>query len=200
MAHVGALPTDEQLVAALRAGDAQAEELLYERYKNTVRAKARPYFLIGADRDDLIQEGMIGLYKAIRDYDPTRNAAFHSFAELCVTRQLISAIKTATRRKHMPLNSYVSFYSAASGQGDLTEVLELTAENPEDMLIHKESEGDMLRRIDTLLSPREKRVVECFLSGMSYQQIAEHLHCGKKSVDNALQRVKKKLEKSLEEG
>ena len=190
---------DEALALASQAGEPDAAELLCERYKDMVRMMARPYFLLGGDRDDLLQEGMIGLYKAIQHYKAGHNAAFRSFAELCVSRQIISAITMAARNKHQPLNSYISLYgdpaSLSEGGPELIDLLELpAAEDPEETLLHKEAELDMRRRLDELLSPFEKQVVDLFLSGLSYQQIGEALSCGRKSVDNALQRVKKKLD------
>lgn len=190
---------DEELARAAQAGEPDAAELLCERYKDMVRAIARPYFLMGGDRDDLLQEGMIGLYKAIQHYAAGHNAAFRSFAELCVSRQIMSAIKMAARNKHQPLNSYISLYGdpgAQAGEGpELIDMLKLTAaEDPAETLLHKEAERDMRKKLSELLSPFEKQVVDLFLSGLSYQQIGETLACGRKSVDNALQRVKKKLE------
>lgn len=190
---------DEELALSAQAGEADAAEILCERYKDTVRAISRPYFLLGGDRDDLLQEGMIGLYKAIQHYERGHNTAFRSFAELCVTRQIMSAIKMAARNKHQPLNSYVSLYgdpsSLAEAGPELIDFITLTAaEDPAETLLHKEAEWDMRRKLDAILSPFEKQVVELFLSGLSYQQIGESLSCGRKSVDNALQRVKKKLE------
>ena len=190
---------DETLALRAQAGEPDAAELLCERYKDMVRMMARPYFLLGGDRDDLLQEGMIGLYKAIQHYKAGHNAAFRSFAELCVGRQIISAITMAARNKHQPLNSYISLYGDPAGLSEggpeLIDLLKLpTAEDPEEALLHKEAELDMRRRLDELLSPFEKQVVDLFLSGLSYLQIGEALSCGRKSVDNALQRVKKKLE------
>lgn len=190
---------DEELALAAQAGEPYAAELLCERYKDTVRAIARPYFLLGGDRDDLLQEGMIGLYKAIQHYAGGHKAAFRSFAELCVTRQIMSAIKMASRNKHQPLNSYISLYgdpsTPAEDSVDLIDLLRLpTAEDPEEALLHKEAEMDMHRKLEERLSPFEKQVVDLFLSGLSYQQIGESLLCARKSVDNALQRVKKKLD------
>ena len=190
---------DEALALSVQAGESYAAELLCERYKDTVRAIARPYFLMGGDRDDLLQEGMIGLYKAIQHYEGGHNASFRSFAELCVTRQIMSAIKMAARNKHQPLNSYISLYGDSSAPADentnLIDLLRLpTMENPEEALLHKEAERDMRRNLEERLSPFEKQVVDQFLSGLSYQQISEDLNCSRKSVDNALQRVKKKLE------
>lgn len=194
--------TDEQLVVCSHEGEREADEVLYERYKNIVRIKARPYFLIGADREDLLQEGMIGLYKAIRDYDAGYGAAFRSFAEMCILRQIITAIKSATRQKHVPLNSYVSLYRPLREEEPdraLIDVLtELRGENPEDTFIGKESLNGIFQTLDSALSPLEKQILELFLEGRSYQEIAFALSRNTKTVDNALQRVKHKLERHLE--
>ena len=190
--------TDEALALQGQNGDPDASALLCERYKGMVRALARPYFLPGADREDLLQEGMIGLYKAILHYAPGHDASFRSFAELCIARQLISAVTSAARNKHQPLNSYVSLYSNApteSGENQTyLDVLPLTAEDPADALLHKEAEQETRRLLDERLSPFERQVVSLFLSGLSYQQIAQALSCSRKSVDNALQRVRRKME------
>ncbi len=197
--------TDEALVERSHAGDARADETLCERYKNIVRIKARPYFLIGADREDLVQEGMIGLYKAIRDYTPDHNAVFRSFAEMCIVRQLISAIKRATRKKHAPLNTYVSLYGSTFAEEDnrerplLDTMAMVRTESPEDAFISKESTEHILGSIEKLLTPLEKQVLDLFMDGYSYQQIAAVLGRGTKTVDNALQRIKRKLEKHLQE-
>lgn len=197
--------TDEALVERSHAGDARADETLCERYKNIVRIKARPYFLIGADREDLVQEGMIGLYKAIRDYTPDHNAVFRSFAEMCIVRQLISAIKRATRKKHAPLNTYVSLYGSTFTEEDnrerplLDTMAMVRTESPEDAFISKESTEHILGSIEKLLTPLEKQVLDLFMDGYSYQQIAAALGRGTKTVDNALQRIKRKLEKHLQD-
>ena len=197
--------TDEALVERSHAGDARADETLCERYKNIVRIKARPYFLIGADREDLMQEGMIGLYKAIRDYTPDHNAVFRSFAEMCIVRQLISAIKRATRKKHAPLNTYVSLYGSTFAEEDnrerplLDTMAMVRTESPEDAFISKESTEHILGSIEKLLTPLEKQVLDLFMDGYSYQQIAAALGRGTKTVDNALQRIKRKLEKHLQD-
>lgn len=196
--------TDEALVARSHAGDTRADEALYERYKNVVRMKARPYFIIGADREDLVQEGMIGLYKAIRDYTPDHNAGFRSFAEMCIVRQLITAIKSATRKKHAPLNTYVSFYGSAYSEEEkertlLDTMATVRTESPEDAFISKENMERILGSIEKLLTPLEKQVLDLFMDGYSYQQIAAMLGRGTKTVDNALQRIKRKLEKYLQE-
>jgi len=194
--------TDEEVVTLAQAGDGQALVFLLDKYKNFVRAKARSYFLIGADHEDIVQEGMIGLYKAIRDYKLDKQASFRAFAELCVKRQIITAIKTATRQKHVPLNSYVSLnkplYDEESDR-TLLDVIEGRVTNPEDLFISKEGMDNIQRQIDTLLSDFEKQVLEAFLDGKSYQEIAEMLDRHVKSIDNALQRVKRKLMHFLEE-
>ena len=177
--------SDEELIALSRSGEAWAEEALCERHKNLVRIKARPYFLIGADREDLLQEGMIGLYKAVRDYEPGHDMSFRSFAELCIVRQIITAIKQATRKKHVPLNTYISFYKATDDENERT------------LIISRESMTDMTKMLDTMLTPLEKDVLELFLEGHSYQEIAAALGRRPKTVDNALQRIKKKLEAYL---
>ena len=192
---------DQQLVACAQKGDAAAMEELCNKYKDRVRMLARPYFLIGADRDDVIQEGMIGLYKAIRDYRPDCNATFSSFAEICVTRQIISAINAARRQKHLPLNSYISLYNTSPAEGDdreLIELLELSESSPEEEIISRETSQRLREQMDSLLTPLERRVTELFLEGRTYQQISETIGRPAKSVDNALSRVKKKLGSVLE--
>ena len=193
--------SDEALVACAHEGDAQAEEALYERYKNIVRIRARPYFLIGADRDDILQEGMIGLYKAIRDYSVEHGASFRVFAEMCIQRQIISAVKSATRFKHAPLNGYVSLYRSAYGDEDDRQMMdmleELSTESPEDAYIGKERYADLASGIQKMLTPLEKQALMLFLEGSSYSEIALRLGRGVKSIDNALQRVKKKLERYI---
>ena len=194
---------DEQLVHYARLGDNDALEYLLEKYKNLVRSKVRSYFLIGADRDDIMQEGMIGLYKAIRDFKPDKQSGFRAFAELCVTRQIITAIKTATRQKHIPLNSYVSLnkpiYDEESDRTLMDVISGAEVTNPEDMIINQEDFNHIEEKIGELLSDFEWEVLTAYLQGRSYQEIAEKLDRRVKSIDNALQRVKKKLEKYLEE-
>ena len=191
---------DGKLVRLAQSGDNDAMEQLCAEYKDTVRMLARPYFLIGADRDDLIQEGMIGLYKAVRDYEPGHDMSFRSFAELCIVRQIITAIKQATRKKHVPLNTYISFYKATDDENERTLIDTMPAartDNPEELIISRESMTDMTKMLDTMLTPLEKDVLELFLEGHSYQQIAAALGRRPKTVDNALQRIKKKLEAYL---
>ena len=194
--------TDEEIVSLAKDGDTAALEFLIGKYKNFVRSKARTYFLIGADREDIIQEGMIGLYKAIRDYRYDKQASFHSFAEICVTRQIITAIKTATRQKHMPLNSYVSLnkpvYEEESERTLSDVITQGKAGNPEELFIDQEDFLDIESTMQRILSPLEQDVVNLYLEGKSYVEIAQQLDRHVKSVDNALQRVKRKLEQYLE--
>ncbi len=196
-----ALQTDEQLLTLLRAGDSAAEALLYERYKPVVRSKARTYFLVGADREDIIQEGMIGLYKAVCDCAPDRQASFHAFADLCITRQIITAIKRATRKKHLPLNTYVSLNSTVfddNSERTLADILASASDNdPEAAYLMGESLAAMQRGIAHALTKLERDVLNLYLDGLSYQQIADTLHRSTKCIDNAIQRVKRKLETQL---
>ena len=194
---------DEDVVALCRTGDAVAVEYLLNKYKNFVRSKARSYFLIGADHEDIVQEGMIGLFKAFRDFKPDKLASFHAFAELCITRQIITAIKTATRQKHIPLNSYVSLnkpiYEEESDRTLMDVITEGRSTDPEELIIGQESYVSIESRIDKALSPLERRVLAAYLDGKSYQEIAKNLGRHVKSIDNALQRVKHKLEKLISE-
>lgn len=194
---------DEQIVEDARTGDEQALEYIIHKYRNFVRAKARSYFLIGADREDIIQEGMIGLFKAIRDFRQDKLSSFRAFAELCITRQIITAIKTATRQKHIPLNSYVSLnkpiYDEESDR-TLMDVLSGTRiSDPEELIISQEDFNSIECKIEELLSDLEWEVLTSYLQGKSYQEIAADLDRHVKSIDNALQRVKRKLERYLEE-
>ncbi len=194
--------SDEQLVAVSHAGDELADEELIERYKNMVRIKSRPYFLIGADREDLVQEGMIGLFKAVRDYSAGHEMSFRSFADMCVHRQIITAIKRATRKKHAPLNTYVSIYRNEDEERErpLIDTMPTSrTENPEELFISRESVEGMRGMLEDMLSPLEKRVLDLFLDGRSYVEISEVILRGPKTVDNALQRIKKKLEAYLEQ-
>ena len=195
--------TDEEVVHLCQQGDSLAQEYVFNKYKNFVRSKARSYFLIGADLEDIVQEGMIGLYKAIRDYRPDKLSSFRAFAELCITRQIITAIKTATRQKHIPLNSYVSLnkplYDEESDRTLLDVIIEGRASNPEELIIGQEDLSSIHAKIDEVLSSLEQEVLRSYLDGKSYQEIADNLGRHVKSIDNALQRVKRKLEKYLEE-
>jgi RNA polymerase sigma-H factor len=193
---------DETIVEAAREGDDAAQEYLINKYKNFVRAKARSYFLIGADREDIIQEGMIGLYKAIRDFRNDKLASFRAFAELCITRQIITAIKTATRQKHIPLNSYVSLnkpiYDEESDRTLLDVLSGTKVTDPEELVISREEFVDIEHKMGEFLSDLEWKVLMSYLDGRSYQEIAKDLRRHVKSIDNALQRVKRKLERYLE--
>ena len=195
--------TDEEVVMLCRQNDNLAEEYLLDKYKNFVRSKARSYFLIGADHEDIVQEGMIGLYKAIRDYRPEKLSSFRAFAELCITRQIITAIKTATRQKHIPLNSYISLnkplYDEESDRTLMDVIMEGRVSNPEEIIINREDLININDRIKDVLSGLEQDVLNAYLDGKSYQEIAESLGRHVKSIDNALQRVKRKLEKYLED-
>ena len=193
---------DEELVESARHGDEEALIELLTRYRRFARAKARSYFLVGADREDIIQEGMIGLYKAVRDYDPIHKASFRSFAELCITRQILTAIKTATRQKHVPLNSYVSFDRPQDDDPDRTVGDTLAVEHEADplrILIASDELERLRQSLEELLSDLEAEVFTLYVEGRSYQEIAEVLGRHVKSVDNALQRIKRKLEQHLRE-
>lgn len=194
---------DEDIVDLAQQGEQFAVEFLVDKYKNFVRAKARSYFLIGADKEDIIQEGMIGLFKAIRDYKLDKLTSFRAFAELCITRQIITAIKTATRQKHIPLNSYVSLnkpvYDEESDR-TLIDILSTTRiTNPEEIIISREEFIFIEKKMGEILSSLEWKVLMAYLEGKSYQEIAVDLKRHVKSIDNALQRVKRKLEKYLED-
>src|SRR5574344_368999 len=195
--------TDEEIVLEYKEGhNNTALDYLINKYRNFVRAKARSYFLIGADREDIIQEGMIGLYKAIRDFRNDKLSSFRAFAELCVTRQIITAIKTATRQKHIPLNSYVSLnkpiYDEDSDRTLLDVLSGAKVSDPEELVISREEFVDIEAKMEEILSDLEWRVLMSYLDGKSYQEIAVDLHRHVKSIDNALQRVKRKLEKYME--
>ena len=190
--------TDEELVALIRSGDALAEEYLYGKYRRIVRGKARSYFLVGAEYDDLIQEGMIGLYNAVREYTPERNASFHAYADLCITRQLLTAIKNASRKKHVPLNTYVSFSQPISDGNEtektLADILESSSsDDPEKALLGRETAEMLSHDMRHLLSPLERKTLALYLRGFSYQQIGDELGRSRKCIDNTIQRIKKKL-------
>ncbi|TVX95662.1 RNA polymerase sporulation sigma factor SigH [Cohnella terricola] len=193
---------DEDIVEFVRLGDSGALEYLINKYRNFVRAKARSYFLIGAEREDIVQEGMIGLYKAIRDFKGDKLASFKAFAELCITRQIITAIKTATRQKHIPLNSYVSLdkpiYDEDSDRTLLDVICGSRVCDPEEMIINQEEFYGLEDKMTEILSDLERKVLMLYLDGRSYQEIAVDLDRHVKSIDNALQRVKRKLERYLE--
>lgn len=196
--------TDEQLVRIAQSGDDEALEAILSRYKNLVYSKSKPYFLAGADDDDIIQEGFIGLYKAVKDFDADRFPFFKVFAGVCVTRHIITAVKAASRKKHQPLNSYVSLDKNTYDDDSDTTLLDVMAFNelqdPEAILIDRERVDGMEYKINKVLSKLETEVLVCYLEGMSYSEIAAKLGKDTKAVDNAIQRIKKKLENALRDG
>ncbi len=193
---------DEDVLGYVRTGCKRGMEHLIEKYKPLVRAKARSYFLVGADREDIVQEGMIGLFKAVRDYKNDKSIPFKVFAEMCITRQIITAVKTATRQKHIPLNSYISLnkkiFDEESDKVLIEVIQEISVSNPEELFISKEEYNGIESKMMELLSPFEKEVLSMYLGGIAYQDIAKQLNKPVKSVDNALQRLKKKIEKSIQ--
>ncbi|SDZ21926.1 RNA polymerase sporulation sigma factor SigH [Tindallia californiensis] len=194
--------SDEMVLRSAQNGDLEALEILMNRYKNFVKAKARSYFLVGADREDIVQEGMIGLFKAVRDYCDEKPSSFKVFAELCITRQMITAIKTATRQKHIPLNSYISLNKPVCEHDSDRTLMEMVSgqriTNPEELMISQEELVTIEDIIGEVLSKLEMKVLMLYINGRSYQEIAKDLGRSEKSIDNALQRVKRKLEKYLE--
>lgn len=193
--------SDEEIVLKAKHGNKLAQEKIINKYEQFVKNKAKSYFLIGADKEDIYQEGMIGLYKAIRDFNPDKLTSFKVFAELCITRQIITAIKTATRQKHIPLNTYISLnkpmYEEESDRTLLDVIEGLTVSDPEELIIGREEVKHIEKEISKVLSELELEVLMSYLDGKSYQEIACDLDRQAKSIDNALQRVKKKLEKCL---
>lgn len=198
---------DEEIVARTQQGDRPATDYLLEKYKYLVRNKAKQLFLIGGDRDDLIQEGMIGLYKAIRDFDSQKENSFFSFADLCISRQMYSAIKASNTKKNIPLNTYISLYAPAFGENSENEekeslvdvIYQKKVSNPEELVIDKENttmiEYHLVRRLSVL----EKQVLELYMQDLRYVQIAELLKKKPKTIDNALTRIKTKLNQVLKE-
>lgn len=195
--------SDEEIVKLAKNGDEMATEYLINKYKNFVRVKAKSYFLVGADREDIIQEGMIGLYKSIRDFRADKLSSFRAFAELCITRQIITAIKTATRQKHIPLNSYISLNKPIYDEDSDRTMLDILSgtkiTDPEEVFISHELSDDLREKIQENLSELESKVLLSYLEGKSYQEMAKELNRHVKSIDNALQRVKRKIEKTLGE-
>ena len=194
---------DEELILRLRDGEKQIIDYIMDKYKNLVKSKAKSMYILGADSEDLIQEGMIGLFKAIRDYDAGRDASFFTFAELCISRQMYTAIQAAGRQKHAPLNTYISLY-ANSGSRETGEEWEMintvvsqAERSPEELLIDRENVELLEKTIDRELSGFEKQVLDLYLTGMKYTQIAKVLGRDEKSTDNALQRIKSKLKKQF---
>ena len=186
--------SDEELIMRFRAGETSIEDYLMEKYKGLVRQKARAMFLIGGDTDDLIQEGMIGLFKAVRDYQPGREAIFATFAGVCIDRQLYSAIQSSNRQKHIPLNSYVSLNQEEEG----SPIWELSVENPESIVIDQENARDLQQKFMGFLSPMERKVLDLYLRGEGYVESARILNKSPKSIDNALQRIRSKIREALE--
>ncbi|MFJ7310914.1 RNA polymerase sporulation sigma factor SigH [Peribacillus frigoritolerans] len=193
---------DDELIGLVHTGDSEALDYLIQKYRNFVRAKARTYFLIGADKEDIVQEGMIGLYKAVRDFKGDKLSSFKAFAELCITRQIITAIKTATRQKHIPLNSYVSLDKPIFDEESDRTLMDIISGtkvlDPEELIINQEEFDDIELKMAELLSDLERKVLALYLDGQTYQEISEELNRHVKSIDNALQRVKRKLERYLE--
>ena len=197
--------TDEQLISRLRGGEKPIMDFLMEKYKGLVRQKAKAMYLWGGENDDLIQEGMIGLFKAVEDYEPDAGASFYSFAELCISRQMYTAIKASQRKKHLPLNSYVSLYTSGKREDGkealpLAETIEAGAEsNPEELLLNTEYANAFEKELKDQLSKLENRVLYLHLMGMDYLKIAEVMDKSPKAIDNALQRIKGKARHILEE-
>ena len=190
--------TDEQLIQNLRQGDSNIIDYLMDKYKNTVRKEANAMYLLGGENDDLIQEGMIGLFKAVQDYNVHQETSFYSFAKLCITRQMYSAIEASKRKKHSPLNSYISFYETSEEQGSLIETMAAGQEsNPEELLVSREYAQLLEMKLEESLSALENRVLYLHLLGTDYKTIARLLDKSPKTIDNALQRIKGKTEKIL---
>ena len=194
--------TDEELIMDFRGGDTAIMDYLLEKYKPMVKKKAKAMYLLGGDSDDLIQEGMIGLFKAVRDYDSAQEASFGTFAQICVTRQLYSAIRASRRKKHLPLNSYISLYDneeiSEEKESELIQIQNIAStNNPEDLVIHKESEDSFMNELEWNLSELERKVLYLHLLGTDYRTIAKLLGKSPKAVDNALQRIKTKAEELL---
>ena len=208
MPDIYAVFTDEELIDRLRDGDAHITDYIMNKYKNLVRKKAKSMYILGADNDDLIQEGMIGLFKAVRDYDAGRDASFYTFADLCISRQMYNAVQASRREKHAPLNTYISLYTDmtetegeqngnGSGMKLLNTIASAVETNPEQLMIDRENVADIEAMIEKELSSFEKQVLDLYLTGMSYSQIARVLSRDEKSTDNALQRLKSKLRKAV---
>lgn len=196
--------SDEELILLLRDGDARVMDFIMEKYKGLVRNKAKSMYLLGADNEDLIQEGMIGLFKAVQNYDAGRDASFYTFADLCVSRQMYTAVQASNRQKHAPLNRYISLSGRSGGNGDAEdkaphfEAPDLLEKNPEELMIDRENVERLEKTIEKELSGFEKQVLDLYLTGMSYIQIARVLGRDEKSTDNALQRIKTKLRRALD--
>lgn len=195
--------TDDELIEKIRNGDSAAMDFICDKYKVMVRSKAKSMFILGADREDLIQEGMLGLFKAIRDYDMGRDASFYTFAELCINRQMYTAVQASQRKKHIPLNSYISLDNSGDDENAQsvleTEFLDKMGMNPEQVILDNERVEYLNQLIAQELSEFEKQVLDLYITGMSYSQIAKVLARDEKSTDNALQRLKAKIKKHLQD-
>ena len=195
------LMQDEEIINKIKAGDKSALNYLMDKYKELVNMKVSKYYIIGAEKEDIVQEGMIGLYKAIKSYSEDKNTSFKSFANMCIERQLITAIKTSNRQKHMPLNSYLSLNTAAYDDEDNTELMDIfnnnTVEDPLETIMKKEYYSEMENAVNKNLSKFEKQVLDGFLKGESYVTIAKKLDSPVKSIDNAIQRIRKKAIKNM---
>lgn len=200
--------SDEELMVRLRDGESGIMDFVMNKYKNLVKSKARSMYILGADGDDLIQEGMIGLFKAVRDFDSGRDASFFTFADLCISRQMYTAVQASRRQKHIPLNTYISLYATAKEDSERSEedmalvnILSLkSGQSPEEMVIDRENVEQLEKTIEKELSSFEKQVLDLYLTGMRYTQIAKVLGRDEKSTDNALQRIKSKLKKAIQTG
>ena len=196
--------TDEELIARLRSGDSQVMDYLLEKFKNLVRSKAKSMYILGADKEDLIQEGMIGLFKAVRNYDFGRDAGFYTFAELCITRQIYTAVQASGRKKHMPLNTYISIYGEVTADGEngqkmeLSGMLESEEKSPEESMIDRENVEYIEQIIQSQLSLLERQVLELYMTDMGVVKISKILGIDEKSADNALQRAKSKIRKAIQ--
>ena len=190
--------TDEDVVALAQQGDKKAAEYIVGKYKDFVELRSIPYFMAGAERDDLVQEGLIGLYKAVKSYSAEKKANFKTFAEICAVRQMISAVKFSTRKKNSPLNHYVSIHTSDDEPDTISaKLIDVKNKNPESLLIERESAQGMHKRINSVLSDFESEVLSYYLSGLSYKEIADFINKTPKAVDNALCRIKKKIEKYI---
>lgn len=189
--------SDEEMIIAIREGESRFIDILMDKYKNLVKSLAKDMFILGAEHEDLLQEGMIGLFKAVRDFDFGRDASFSTYANLCISRQMYNAIQASNRQKHFPLNSYVSIYKDDSKDEMLEINPAMKSANPEDVMIDRENVEDIEKKIEEALSDFEKQVLDLFLIGMGYVEIARILGKDEKSTDNALQRAKGKLKRIL---
>lgn len=187
---------DEEIIQLIHQGNEKMTDYIMEKYKNLVKQKAKAMYLLGGEKEDLIQEGMIGLFKAIRDFDGNKNNSFYGFADICISRQMYSAIRAAGRQKHLPLNTYVSFHTmigSSEEESELQDILTSVEKTPEELVIGRENLEQLAEAIDNKLSPMEREVLELYILGISYKEIAKVLGKSEKSVDNALQRMKMKL-------